>query len=380
MIVSPLDPNTLPPGVAARFIDGVNGLRLHLLEAGDPASPCVLLLHGFPELAYSWRKVLPTLAAAGYHAVAPDLRGYGRTATGVTRFHEDLAPYRMTGRLLDTLSLVSALGRRQVAVVGHDYGAWVAGYCALARPDVFTSLTLMSAPFPGAPPLAEMPAGLRPPCDDPIHAALAALDHPRKHYHAYYATEAAAADMDGSPHDVATFLRAYYHHKSADWPGNAPHPLRGWTAEALADMPTYYIMDRSRTMPGTVAPEMPPDGGGACPWLTPAELSVYAEEYARVGFQGALQGYRDRMDGGAGRALGLFAGRHVEQPAQFITGRQDWGPFQHPGALEHMRTASCSRMEGCHVLDGAGHWVQQEQPDQVAELLVGFLRRHPPAS
>ena len=323
MTVLLVDPHLLPPGVRSRFLDGVNGLRVHMLEAGDPAAPCVLLLHGFPEIAYSWRKLLPRLAEAGFHAVAPDLRGYGRTATRPTAFHEDLAPYRMTNRLLDVLSLLSALGRRQVALVGHDYGSWVAGFCGLARPDVFTSLTLMSAPFAGAPLLADMPGSLRPPGDDPIHPALAALSRPRKHYHAYFASSSAAADMDGREHGVAEFLRAYYHHKSADWPGNAPHPLPGWTADALAEMPTYYIMDRDRTMPETVAPEMPGDGGAACPWLTPAELSVYAADYARTGFQGALQGYRDRMNGSVSRDLALFAGRPVEVPAQFIAGQQD---------------------------------------------------------
>ena len=110
MTLPPLDPDLLPHGVRSRFIDGVNGLRMHLLEAGDPAAPCVMLLHGFPEIAYSWRKILPKLAAAGYHAVAPDLRGYGRIATRPTAFQEDLAPYRMTNRLLDVLGLLSALG------------------------------------------------------------------------------------------------------------------------------------------------------------------------------------------------------------------------------------------------------------------------------
>lgn len=100
MTLPPFDPDVLQHDVRSRFIDGVNGLRMHLLEAGDPAAPCVVLLHGFPEIAYSWRKILPKLAAAGYYAVAPDLRGYGRTATGATAFQEDLAPYRMTNRLL----------------------------------------------------------------------------------------------------------------------------------------------------------------------------------------------------------------------------------------------------------------------------------------
>lgn len=352
---------------------------MHLLEAGDPAAPCVLLLHGFPELAYSWRKILPRVAAGGYYAVAPDLRGYGRTATRATAFEEDLAPYRMTNRLLDVLSLLSALGRQTVALVGHDYGSWVAGYCALARPDIFTSVTLMSAPFTGAPPLEALPDSLRRPTDEPIHSALAALDRPRKHYHAYFATPQAASDMDGPADQVGKFLRAYFHHKSADWAGNTPHPLSGWTADALAEMPTYYIMDVGHTMPEAVAPQMPPDGGAACTWLTPAELAVYATEYARTGFQSALQGYRDRMNGSLARDLGVLAGRQVEVPAQFVAGGRDWGVFQAPGAFERMRAACCPAMEDPRLVDGAGHWVQQERPDEVAELLIGFLRRHAPA-
>ena len=315
MTASPLEPGVLPGGVLSRFVEGVNGLRMHLLEAGEPASPCVVLLHGFPELAYSWRKILPRLAEAGFHAVAPDLRGYGRTATRVTGFNEDLAPYRMTNRLLDLLSLVSALGRQEVALVGHDYGSWVAGYAALARPDVFTSVTLMSAPFTGAPPLAGLSASPVPPAEDPIHAALAALPRPRKHYQAYFATQAAASDMDGPERTVAAFLRAYFHHKSADWSGNAPHPLPGWTAEALAGMPTYYVMDRDRTMPDTVAPEMPADGGARCPWLTPDELSVFAGEYARTGFQGAPA----RLPGPDGRRPGTRA-RPPCRPARLGAG------------------------------------------------------------
>ncbi|WP_341870015.1 alpha/beta fold hydrolase, partial [Ectopseudomonas khazarica] len=136
----PLDAAVLPAGIRARFVAGVNGLRMHVLEAGhgEPGRPCLLLLHGFPELAYSWRKVMPALAEAGYHVVAPDQRGYGRTAPGPVAYEADLAPFRMHNLLLDVLCLLGALGRERVAaVIGHDFGAWVAGFCALARPDVF---------------------------------------------------------------------------------------------------------------------------------------------------------------------------------------------------------------------------------------------------
>ncbi len=380
-----LPPLPLPPGVRSRLLEDVNGLRMHVLEAGHEDAggsagqrPLALLLHGFPELAFSWRKVLPALAAAGWHAVAPDLRGYGRTVPMVGApspgFGDDLGPYRMTNRLLDLLCLLSALGRGHAdALIGHDHGAWVAGYAALARPDAFRRLAAMSAPLAGAPPLPIPLAALRPPAEDPIHAALAALSRPREHYHRYYATPAAAADMDGPPERVGRFLRAYFHHKSADWPGNRPHPLSGWTAEALAELPTYYVMDAGRSMPDSVLPEMPADGGAACAWLTPAELAVYAAEYARTGFQGPLQGYRCRMDGSLGRDLALHAGRRVEVPALFVAGTSDWGTFQGPGALERMRTHACADLRGVHLVEGAGHWVQQERAAETVRLLLGFL-------
>jgi pimeloyl-ACP methyl ester carboxylesterase len=373
----PLDSALLPTGVRSRFAQGVNGLRMHLLEAGhgEPGRPCLLLLHGFPELAYSWRKVMPALATAGYHVVAPDLRGYGRTATEPVAYGADLAPFRMHNLLLDLLCLLAALGRERVAaVIGHDFGSWVAGYAALARPDVFASVVLMSAPFGGAPAFEALRGSLRPPAEDPIHADLAALPRPREHYHRYFASPAAAPDMDGGSEVVGAFLRAYFHHKSADWPANRPHPLSGWTAEALAAMPTYYVMDRGRSMPATVAPEMPADGGAGCAWLTENELSVFATEYARTGFQGPLQGYRCRMDGSLARDFGRFAGRSIEVPALFVAGRSDWGPFQAPGALDRMRAEACPRMLGCHFVDGAGHWVQQERPEAVTALILDFMQ------
>src|ERR1043166_5884024 len=143
----------LPPGIRSRYVEDINGLRMHVLEAAfeTPGRPCILLLHGFPELAYSWRKVMPALAAAGFHVVAPDQRGYGRTTGWDADYDGDLASFRLLNLVRDTLMLVAALGYRAVAVVGHDFGASVAAGCALIRPDVFRSVTLMIAPFAGAP-------------------------------------------------------------------------------------------------------------------------------------------------------------------------------------------------------------------------------------
>lgn len=380
----PLDSASLPPGIRARFVEGVNGLRLHVLEAGAMARgrPLVLLLHGFPELAYSWRKIMPPLAEAGFHVVAPDQRGYGRTTGWDDDFDGDLAPFRILNAVRDTLGLVSALGYRSAAaVVGHDFGASVAAWCALVRPDVFRSVALMSAPFAGPPAVPFATDGAPPdaPVGPDIHAALAALPRPRKHYQWYYSTRPANADMRDCPQGVHAFLRGYFHYKSADWPGNKPFRLKAWRAEELAQMPTYYIMDRDKNMAETVAAEMPsPDEIAACQWLPEAELAVYSAEYARTGFQGGLNWYRSRTGGLFTSELELFSGRAIEVPALFVSGKSDWGVYQRPGAFERMQNVACPRMTGCHLLEGAGHWVQQEQPQRVAELLVGFLRQQKP--
>ena len=139
-------------------------------------------------------------------------------------------------------------------------------------------------------------------------------------------------------------------------------------------MPTYYIMDLDQNMAATVAPEMPSPGEiAACRWLTEHELSVYSREYERNGFQGGLQWYRCRTQG-VNADLGVFAGRTIDVPALFVAGKSDWGIYQSPGAVERMQESACTQMQGCHLLDGAGHWVQQEQPERVSELLIEFLR------
>ncbi len=369
----PLDTAALPAGITARYVPGVNGLTMHILEAGEPGRPCLLLLHGFPELAYSWRKIMPALAAAGYHVVAPDQRGYGRATGWSADFDDDLAPFRLLNAVRDAAGLVAALGcDRVAAVIGHDFGASVAAWCALVRPDMFRKVALMSAPFAGPP---DFPERNRAPSAEPdIHVALADLPRPRKHYQWYYSTRSANDEMWHCPQGVHAFLRAYFHHKSADWKQNRPHRLAAWRAEELAKMPTYYIMDLAEGMAATVARHMPsPAEIAACRWLPDSELAVYAEEYRRTGFQGGLNWYRARTGGAYEAELQLFAGRTIDVPALFISGKADWGVYQRPGAFERMQQRACTNMVGCHLLDGAGHWVQQEQAEAVTARLLEFL-------
>lgn len=355
----------LPAGIRSRRLDGINGLSMHLLEAGDARAPCVLLLHGFPELAYSWRKLMLPLAEAGYHVIAPDQRGYGRSTGWDADYDTDLRPFGLDNLVRDAFGVVRACGHTQVAaVVGHDFGSPVAAWCALLRPDVFRAVALMSAPFAG-PPDIDTPAGRD------IHADLAALSPPRKHYHQHYSGREANDEMWHAPQGVHRFLRAYYHMKSADWPHNQPVPLAEWSAAELARLPRYYVMDRDQGMAATVAPHEP--AAALCNWLPDDELAVYAAEYQRTGFQGGLNWYRCTHDARCVAALQLFAGRSIDVPACFIAGASDWGVHQRPGALQVMQQRACSRFVGLQLLDRAGHWVQQEQPEATVAALLGFL-------
>ena len=377
--VGPYDPDWLPAGVRSRFVQDVNGLTMHVLEAGfeEGGRPALLLLHGFPELAYSWRHVMAPLAEAGYHVIAPDQRGYGRTTGWNADYDGDLRPFSRLNAVRDALALVAAFGYRTVdAVIGHDFGSPIAAWCAVARPDVFHAVALMSAPFGGTP---EWPfdtaAGAAPaaaPAPPDIYEEMARLPRPRKHYQRYYRTREANENMWRAPQGVHDFLRAYYHHKSADWAENRPYRLAGWTAEEVAKMPTYYIMDLAMGMAETVAREMPTAAEiAANRWLPDRELRVYSEEYGRNGFQGGLQWYRSGVI--ADEPL-TFAGRTIDIPSLFIAGSSDWGAYQRPGSLERMQERACTDMRGVHFVDGAGHWVQQEQPAATVRLLLDFLR------
>jgi len=333
---------------------------MHYREAGNPGRPAVLLLHGFPELSYSWRKVMQPLADAGFHVIAPDQRGYGETSGFDGRYDGDLAQYRMLNLVTDVASLLSRVKISSAHVVGHDFGSPVAAYMSLTRPELVRSCVLMSAPFGG------VPIGGR---AGNVHEDLAKLG--RKHYQWFYSTREADADMLHAPQGVHAFLRAYYHYKSADWKGNEPFRLAEWSAAELAKMPTYYIMELDQGMAQTVAPYMPSQ---PAPWLTDAELDVYARAFQRTGFQPGLNWYRCMTNPQFSAELSAaVAGKKIGMPSMFIAGASDWGIYQKPGELERMQESVCTDFRGVHLVDGAGHWVQQEQPQHVVKLLLDFL-------
>jgi len=378
----PINDMHLPEGIREQYVTGVNGLTVHVLEAGfeTPKRPAILLLHGFPELAYSWRKVMLPLAAAGYHVIAPDSRGYGRTTGADTTYDGNFASFRTHELSRDALGLMMAMGHDSVhTIIGHDVGAMVAAYCALVRPDFFKSVVLLSCPFGGVPPL---PFGVGvqtapnaqqiAPTKDP----LAALSRPRKDSTTYFSSRNANNDLLNCKQGLHDFQRAYFHVKSADWGQNKPFPLTSGTAEEFAKQPTYYVMDFGKTMPEEVAPHMPSQNEiASCTWLPDSDLDVYTQEFKRTGFQGGLNWYRCTTNGLNRADLELFSGRTIDVPSCFISGIADWAQFRPVGALEQMQHKACTKMQSFHIIEGAGHWVQQEQPEHLTGLIVNFLKQ-----
>ena len=342
------------------------------MEAGfqDSKRPLILLLHGFPELAYSWRKILTPLAEQGFHVVAPDLRGYGRTGTLIHKYEINPTDFFILNFVEDVSQLTFALGHNTVkTVVGHDFGSPVAGWCALTRPDVFSSVVLMSAPFTGAPKIDRS--------KNQIHKDLLALSPPRKHYQWYYTERRANNDMLKSKHGLKAFLRAYYHMKSGDWKGNEPFQLSDWNASQLSQLPFYYVMEASKTMAETVASEMPSEKEiQECEWLTDIELDFYVKEYSRSSFQGGLNCYWNTTQSNFIERLLEYKDHQINVPSAFIAGKMDWGVFQVPGALKKMEEEICSSFLGTTLIPGAGHWVQQENPKEVIRLLGEFIKNH----
>ena len=335
------------------------------------------------------------LAQQGYLVLAPDQRGFGQTRLRPPHssdhgrnvkisFEGDLAPYGMLNLAGDIVSLVNVLGYTSVsAIIGHDFGSMVASYCALIRPDLFKSVVIMSAPFTGTPSLSETdPSTGVKPMIHLINDQLAVLDSPRKHYMMYYSTSKANVDMsfNDDPDALHAFLRTYFHVKSGDWKPNGEVRELAPSALSMSTMPFYYIMPLHETMPGCLAPYAPTkDEVAQNNWLPEDELSIYVSQYSQTGFQGGLNWYRCQTDPRgywAGDTRVLY-GKQIKVPAMFVSGKRDWGVYQLPGALNVMRTKAFGNMEDEDVVlvEGAGHWVQQEKPEVVLQNLLRFLKK-----
>ncbi len=308
-----------------------NGIRMHVVEAGPDDGPLVVLCHGFPESWYSWRHQLPALAAAGYHAVAPDMRGYGRSDAPA-----DARAYTQLHLVGDVVGLLDALGAPTAVVVGHDWGAPVAWNAALLRPDRFRAVAALSVPWTPRPPLS--PLGL-----------MQAMFGGQWFYFLYFQEPGRAeAELD---RNVAAFLRGFLFTLSGDASADV---LRG-----LAGGPESAGMLEHLAQP-TALPA----------WLGEDDLAFYVAEFERTGFRGGLSWYRAAEL--SWELTAPWGDARVHQPALFVAGERDGVLGMIPGGVESM-PETVPGLRRSLLLPGCGHWTQQERPGEVNAALLDFL-------
>ncbi|WP_205028002.1 alpha/beta fold hydrolase [Oleisolibacter albus] len=313
----------------SRFAE-VNGIRLHYLEAGS--GPLVLLCHGWPELAHSWRNQIPALAAAGYRVVAPDMRGFGASDAPA-----DIAAYGIMDLVGDMVALVEVLDEPNAVVVGHDWGAPVAWHCALFRPDLFRGVAGLSVPW--------SPRG-------PASVVAVARHLGMERFYMVYFQEPGVAEADLE-------RDAYESHRRllVGASGDAVRTGRAWPAVIPEGMTLVEACPAVDTLPA---------------WLSEADLTVYAETYRRTGYRGGLNWYRNMDRNHAVTAP--WVGARIPVPACFIAGTLD-GVLKMPGMDKavHRLDETCIDFRGTTLVEGAGHWVQQEAPEAVNKALLDFL-------
>jgi pimeloyl-ACP methyl ester carboxylesterase len=309
-----------------------NGIKMHIAEQGE--GPLVVLCHGFPECWYSWRHQLPALAQAGYHVVAPDQRGYGQTD-----HPEAIEAYHILELTADIVGLVHVLGEERAAVVGHDWGSPVAWHCALLRPDIFSSVGLLSVPY------------LRRQWDDMRPTEVMRLMVGEKQFYQLYFQEPGKAEAELEA-DVPKTMRMLLYSGSGDAP-----PEKRWRA----------IFRKSETLLDTCAlpDELPA-------WLTEEDIDIFAREFERSGFRGGLNWYRniDRT----WELTPFLRGARLLQPTLFLAGEEDGVITMYRQAFDTIEEAAPNLTKKV-LVPGAGHWVQQERPKEVNEVLIDFLRK-----
>jgi pimeloyl-ACP methyl ester carboxylesterase len=316
--------------ISHRFVK-TNGITMHVAEEG--AGPLVVLCHGFPEGWYSWRHQLAALAAAGFHAVAPDQRGYG-----LTDRPQPIEAYDILNLTADIVGLVDALGERQAVVVGHDWGAPVAWHCALLRPDVFRAVGLLSVPY--------LQRSWSEPRPTDMMRALAG----DKEFYQLYFQEPGKAEAELEA-DVRRSMTMLLYSLSGD-----PPPEKRWR----------FLFDKGERLTDTGGM---PDKLPA--WLTDADIDHFTGEFQRTGFRGALNWYRniDRM----WEQTRFLCGAKLRQPSLFVAGEADAVVAMYRPNYEAL-SETMPDLRTKALLPGVGHWVQQERPAEVNKLLLDFLR------
>jgi pimeloyl-ACP methyl ester carboxylesterase len=322
-------------GIAHRTVE-TNGIRMHVAEQGT--GPLVLLCHGFPESWYSWRHQLPALAEAGFHAVAPDMRGYGQTeAPG------EIDQYTLLHLVGDMVGLLDALGAESAVIAGHDWGAPVAWHTALLRPDRFRGVVGLSVPFRprgSVPPTTAMPQ-----TEDAIF------------YQLYFQTPGVAeAELE---RDVRATIRRLLYAASGDFP---PIEATGSARGDVGMVPRHGgFLD------------LMPDPDPLPPWLTAADVELYAGEFARTGFRGGLNWYRNSDRNW--ELLAPFAGARITVPALYVAGDRDMVvAFRGMDQLIPDLAKFVPGLRRTLMLPGCGHWTQQERPREVNAAMIAFLQ------
>ena len=322
--------------VSHRFVE-TNGLRMHIAEAGS--GRLVVLCHGFPESWYSWRHQLPVLAAAGYRAVAPDMRGYGQTDAP-----EAIESYTVQHYVGDLVGLLDALGAATAVIVGHDTGGPAAWQAALQRPDRFRGVVGLSVPF--RPRGTARPTTVMPQTDTTVW------------YQLYFQTPGVAErELEK---DVRDSIRRIVYSLSGDAP---PGPV------TIADRATVGMLPRSG---GFLTRSIDP---AALPrWFSDTDLDFYVSEFSRTGFRGGLNYYRNADRNW--ELLAPFAGARVEVPALYVAGDRDL-VIHFRGGMDRMVVdlrEFVPRLRDIIILPGCGHWTQQERPEEINAAMLAFLR------
>jgi pimeloyl-ACP methyl ester carboxylesterase len=325
---------------ATQRIVEANGIRLNIAEQGK--GPLVLLCHGFPESWYSWRHQLAALAAAGYRAVAPDMRGYGKSDR--PEAIDQYTLFHLTG---DMLGLLDALGEETAVIIGHDWGAPVAWNSALFRPDRFRAVVGLSVPYFPRRPGSNRPTSMMPRTED------------AQFYQLYFQEPGVAeAELERDP-DLS--LRNILFGGSGDAPrstGLAPGAGVGMVPRSGGFL--------SRRAPPETLPQ----------WLTEQDVAFYAGEFRRTGFRGGLNWYRniDRN----WELLAPFVGAKVTVPALYVAGDRDL-VVAFPGMDQLIPNLGrfVPQLRGTLMLPGCGHWTQQERPHEVTAAILDFLRSLP---